>query len=107
MWTRLPPPSTTDSGSGEWNGGRLFACLVLGFAPETCFVVTQAWERLASSATCDEGASEAESSYRHFFELAGNDGEKDVRSHLMDCVEDFRCDTCRSHLMEGILLGKV
>jgi len=115
MWTRFPPLielSTTDStniSSIVQSKSKLFTTLILGFSPETCFIITNAWERhalLSAGSSCVENESEVESSYKHFFELVGNENEKQVRSYLMNSVEDFRCKTCQSYLMEGILLGK-
>jgi len=118
MWALFlqPAPSLgramgigSSSSSGTQQQSNLFTKLILGLSSESCFIIIQAWERHASSsAPCGEKSLEVEASYKHFFELAGDgENEKRVRAHLMSSVEDFRCKTCQTHLMEGVLLGKV
>lgn len=101
LWTCFPPLESPSTGAEN----KLFASLILGLSPETCFIVTQAWERHALSTASGEKESEVESSYKKFFELAGKENEKQVRWYLMDNVEEFRRRTCKSYLMEGILQG--
>lgn len=105
MWTRFPPTAAPTICATASASGELFSSLVLGFSPAACFIMTQAWERHATSAKCEKEVLEVESSYRQFFGLAGNKNEKRVRSHLLDGVEDFRCRVCRSYLVEGMVLG--
>ncbi|KAL3761054.1 hypothetical protein ACHAWU_005191 [Discostella pseudostelligera] len=65
LWTALPL-----SGNGiARDEDRLFSKLILELSPESCFIVTQAWERHASRT--DDCAKQAEVSFKHFFELAG------------------------------------
>lgn len=82
MWTVFSPHSPS--------GHSQFSELILGMSQESCFVVTQAWER-------HKAKSEVESSFKRFFELAGDENEKKVRTHLMVGVEEFRRKSCESY----------
>lgn len=99
LWTALPL-----SGNGiARDEDRLFSKLMLELSPESCFIVTQAWERHASRT--DDCAKQAEVSFKHFFELAGGgEWEKNVRTHLATGVEDFCLEICRIGVFDGILL---
>jgi hypothetical protein len=90
LWTLFLPQST-ESESGHLG---LFSRLIFGLSPESCFVVTQAWER-------HRATSEVESSYRSFFGLVGDKDEKKARSYLMVGVEEFRRESCESYYMSA------
>ena len=68
----------------------LFSRLVFGLSPESCFVITQAWERHRET-------SEVESSYGRFFGLVGDKDEKKARTYLTVGVEKFRRNSCESY----------
>lgn len=85
LWTLLTPPSP----SGHANISP-FSELILGMNRESCYIVTQAWERR-------EAKSEVESSFKHFFELVGDENEKKVRTYLAVRLEEFRRKSCESY----------
>jgi hypothetical protein len=85
LWTLLPQPSP----SGHANISP-FSELILGMSRESCYIVTQAWERR-------EAKSDVESSFKHFFEIVGDENEKKVRAYLTMGVEEFRRNSCESY----------
>lgn len=76
----------------------LFSQLIFGMSPESCFVITQAWER-------QKTASEVESSFRHFFGLVGDENEKKMRSYLMVGVEECRRKSYESYYIMADCAG--
>lgn len=81
MWKLFPP--STRSGAIQEKTCQLFTKIIIGMSPESCYIITQAWEM-------HQEKSEVESSYKRFFELAGYENEKTVRTYLMSGVEEFR-----------------
>ena len=128
LWLLFPLTSNNETGLCARQGDSLshpmqkkvlcFASLILGLAPESCFIITQAWERHASSTASKndennptsivnmEGSlSEVESTYKHFFELVGSENDENVRAFLLDSVEKFKREICQSFLFNGLFLG--
>jgi ArsR family metal-binding transcriptional regulator len=89
MWDIFPP--STRCGAIHKKTCQLFTKLIIGLSPESCFIITQAWEM-------HQEKSEVESSYKIFFELAGYENEKKVRTYLMSGVEEFRRTSYESFL---------
>ncbi len=102
LWISLPLP-TTPILRGKSN--HLFTKLILELSPESCYIVTQAWERHSSNAK--DNGNQAEESYKNFFELAGcSEFATKLRRHLAMGVEDFRSEICQI-VLNGVLLGRV
>ncbi|KAL7465268.1 hypothetical protein ACHAXS_005589 [Conticribra weissflogii] len=90
-----------------------FETLVLGLSRESCFIITQAWERYGFVAMNSFGMEsgnatkkcnlnllnfEVEASYQHFFALVRERERERVRLFLFESVESFQHGICQSLL---------
>jgi hypothetical protein len=96
LWIKIPLPQRQQLRAVS------FTHLIKHLHPSSCYIITQAWERHASSSykndsTNTDTQAEVEKSYKHFFNLFNDDNtEKSIRLHLLDGVEIFRRALCSS-----------
>ena len=103
LWISLPLPTNPIL---RVKSNNLFTKLILELSPESCYIITQAWERHSSNAK--DYDIQAEESYKNFFELAGSsEFASKLRRHLAMGVEDFRSEICQTGVLNGVLFGRV
>jgi len=88
-----------------------FAMLIMGLSRESCFVITQAWDRYGfvtmkslgiSASNCTKECnlnvllSEVNASYQHFFAMVGEKEEERTRLFFFENVESFQNEICQS-----------
>eukprot|EP00970_Alexandrium_tamarense_P015608 scaffold5351_cov199-Alexandrium_tamarense.AAC.7 len=78
---------------------KFFMTLVQGLSPESCFIITEAWEKCAkasASENADRRQQSVQESYKQFFRLVGDANEKRLRHFLLRSVEMFRDEVSNS-----------
>ena len=101
MWTFLPLP--TEPILRGVKSGELFTKVMLQLSPDSCYMVTRAWELFAK-----HDNNQAEASYKQFFELTGG-GEfaNKVRRHLSMGVDEFRGEIFQMGVLDRVLMGRL